>query len=31
VLLEKVLPRGDWVGRASGALMIAAGLWLILL
>ena len=31
VLLEKVLPRGDWVGRASGALMIAAGLWLVLL
>ena len=30
VLLEKVLPRGDWVGRVSGALMIAAGLWLML-
>ncbi len=30
VLLEKVLPRGDLVGRASGGLMIAAGLWLVL-
>jgi predicted metal-binding membrane protein len=30
VLLEKVLPRGDLVGRASGGLMIAAGLWLTL-
>jgi len=30
VLLEKVLPRGDLVGRASGGLMIAAGLWLML-
>ncbi len=29
VLLEKVLPRGDLVGRASGGLMIAAGLLLI--
>jgi predicted metal-binding membrane protein len=29
VLLEKVLPRGDLVGRVSGGLMIAAGLWLI--
>jgi predicted metal-binding membrane protein len=30
VLLEKLLPRGDLVGRATGGLMIAAGLWLIL-
>jgi predicted metal-binding membrane protein len=30
VLLEKVLPRGDLVGRVSGGLMIAAGLWLVL-
>jgi predicted metal-binding membrane protein len=30
VLLEKVLPRGDLVGRATGGLMIAAGLWLVL-
>jgi predicted metal-binding membrane protein len=29
VLLEKVLPRGDLVGRVSGGLMIAAGLLLI--
>jgi predicted metal-binding membrane protein len=30
VLLEKILPRGDLVGRASGGLMIAVGLWLML-
>jgi predicted metal-binding membrane protein len=30
VLLEKVLPRGDLVGRATGGLMIAGGLWLVL-
>jgi predicted metal-binding membrane protein len=30
VLLEKLLPRGDLVGRATGGLMIAAGLWLVL-
>ena len=29
VLLEKILPRGDLVGRASGGLMIAAGLFLM--
>ncbi len=29
VLLEKLLPRGDLVGRASGGLMLAAGLWLM--
>jgi predicted metal-binding membrane protein len=30
VLLEKLLPRGDLVGRATGGLMIATGFWLIL-
>ncbi len=30
VLLEKILPRGDLVGRVSGGLMIAAGLWLMI-
>ncbi len=30
VLLEKVLPRGDRVGRVSGGLMIAIGLLLVL-
>jgi predicted metal-binding membrane protein len=30
VLLEKILPRGDLVGRASGGLMIAIGLWFVL-
>jgi predicted metal-binding membrane protein len=29
VLLEKLLPRGDLVGRASGGLMFAAGLFLM--
>ncbi len=29
VLLEKILPRGDLVGRVSGGLMIAAGLFLM--
>jgi predicted metal-binding membrane protein len=30
VLLEKILPRGDLVGRATGGLMIAIGLWFVL-
>jgi predicted metal-binding membrane protein len=30
VLLEKLLPRGDLLGRATGGLMIVAGLWLVL-
>lgn len=29
VLLEKTLPRGDWLGRAGGALVFAYGIWLI--
>jgi len=30
VLLEKVLPRGDLLGRTSGVLLIAAGLLVML-
>jgi predicted metal-binding membrane protein len=30
VLLEKLLPRGDWLARASGGLMIAVGGYLLL-
>ena len=30
VLLEKLLPRGDWLARASGAVMIAVGGYLLL-
>lgn len=30
VLLEKLLPRGDWLARASGVAMLAAGSWLLL-
>jgi len=29
VLLEKIIPRGDLLGRASGSLLVLAGLWLI--
>lgn len=29
VLLEKVAPRGDLIGRISGALLLAAGFWVI--
>ena len=29
VLLEKVAPRGDWIGRAGGVLMVGAGGWLL--
>jgi len=28
VLVEKVVPRGDLVGRVAGVLLIAAGVWL---
>jgi predicted metal-binding membrane protein len=30
VLLEKLLPRGEWVARAAGGLMLAAGGYLLL-
>jgi predicted metal-binding membrane protein len=30
VLLEKLLPRGEWLARASGVAMLAAGSWLLL-
>jgi predicted metal-binding membrane protein len=29
VLLQKLLPRGDWLARASGLVMLAAGIYLI--
>ena len=29
VLLEKVMPRGDLVGRPAGCLLVLAGIWLI--
>lgn len=29
VLLEKWLPRGDWLARVSGAAMLAGGTWLL--
>ncbi len=29
VLLEKVLPHGGLVGRAIGAMLIAAGVWML--
>ncbi len=29
VLLEKVLPAGQWVARAAGAAFIAAGVWML--
>jgi predicted metal-binding membrane protein len=30
VLLEKLLPRGEWLARASGTAMLATGGWLLL-
>ena len=30
VLLEKLLPRGEWLARASGAAMLAGGGWLLM-
>ena len=30
LLAEKVLPRGPFIARASGAAMLVAGSWLIL-
>ncbi|MDH4040082.1 MAG: DUF2182 domain-containing protein [Gammaproteobacteria bacterium] len=30
VLLEKLLPRGEWLARASGVAMLVAGGWLLL-
>ncbi len=30
VLLEKLLPRGEWLARGSGLLMLPAGAWLLL-
>jgi predicted metal-binding membrane protein len=30
VLLEKVVPRGMWVGRAAGVLLVIWGVWMIL-
>lgn len=29
VLLEKLLPRGEWLGRAAGVLLIGWGVWLL--
>ena len=29
VLLEKVAPRGLWVGRAAGLVLVAWGIWMI--
>jgi predicted metal-binding membrane protein len=28
VLVEKLVPRGEWLARAGGAASIAAGLWI---
>lgn len=30
VLIEKVSPAGDWLGRAAGVLLIAWGIWMVL-
>lgn len=29
VLVEKLAPSGEWVGRVTGAVLVAAGLWMI--
>jgi predicted metal-binding membrane protein len=29
VLAEKVVPRGTWIGRAGGAVLTAAGAWML--